>query len=202
MGIADGMKPPVLLFVATNKRILELKKQMKKARPSLQIESLHYNQSVAEKNEIVTKFREESIWFLICNDELSRGMDFMNVNTVIIYDFPIDSKQYIHRIGRTGRADRVGTAHTLWMDVDTGVLSVATDVMIESGQRENVPQWMLDVGIARMGEKQKKVVKLGTTIRGPIRKGGDHIHGTSVLARERAKRNKWNNTGKNKGKNK
>ncbi len=107
------------------------------------------------------------------------------VNTVIIYDFPLDSKQYIHRIGRTGRADRIGIAQTFWTDVDTDVLSVVVNVMKQSGQTKNVPDWMLEIDSINkpLTEEQRKAAKLGKTVRGPIRKGGDYVHGTSVLKR-------------------
>lgn len=183
--IQNGIKPPVLLFVSTNKRIVELKEELKNQQSHLAVEALYEGQSVGDKNEIVTRFRNEKIWFLICNDELSRGMDFLNVNTVIMYDYPVDAKQYIHRIGRTGRADRVGTTYTFWTDVDTAVLSVVVDVMIQSGQEHNVPQWMLrsDAVKQPLDEKQRLTVKLGQTLRGSIRRGGDYLHGTSVLKR-------------------
>ncbi|KAG5456181.1 MAG: P-loop containing nucleoside triphosphate hydrolase protein, partial [Olpidium bornovanus] len=50
---------------------------------------------------------------LICSDLISRGIDLELVNTVISYDVPLHIKKYIHRVGRTARAGREGTAYTL-----------------------------------------------------------------------------------------
>eukprot|EP01083_Nonionella_stella_P172277 590667_1 len=181
--IETGIKPPVLLFVADNNRIIELSKQLKRFQSRLRIDALHESLSVQQKNDIVTRFREEDIWFLISNDELSRGMDFRNVQSIINYDFPGTSQQYIHRIGRTGRADRCGTAITFWCDVDNALLPIAMEVMKQSNQEHKLPQWMLkSVQMNRkIDNKERVVAKLGKTKRGPIRRGGSYVHGTSVL---------------------
>lgn len=188
--IEQGIKPPILLFVSDNKRIIELRKQLKNFQTHLVIDALHENLSIQEKNEIVTKFRDEAIWFLICNDELSRGMDFLNVSTVINYDFPKSSQQYIHRIGRTGRADRIGKAITFWSDVDSALLSIVVDVMKKSNQHKKLPQWILKSYSKTVDEKERIIAKTGNTKRGPIRRGGEYAHGTSVL------KQKNNNPGK------
>jgi ATP-dependent RNA helicase DDX52/ROK1 len=48
------------------------------------------------------------LWALICTDLMARGIDFKGINLVINYDFPTTIINYIHRIGRTGRANRAG----------------------------------------------------------------------------------------------
>jgi len=52
--------------------------------------------------------RSGRTWVLISTDLIGRGMDFIGVNTVINYDFPTTTADYIHRIGRTGRAGHTG----------------------------------------------------------------------------------------------
>jgi len=52
----------------------------------------------------VRNFRLGKVWVLIATDLMARGMDFKGVRVVINYDFPPSVVQYIHRIGRTGRA--------------------------------------------------------------------------------------------------
>ena len=54
------------------------------------------------------------IWgSLICSDLVARGMDLPMVSHVISYDVPMDMRKYVHRVGRTARAGRAGTAWTL-----------------------------------------------------------------------------------------
>ncbi len=64
------------------------------------------NQNLREKN--INNLRNGKISILIATDIASRGLDINNVNLVINYDLPMDFKSYIHRIGRTGRADNLG----------------------------------------------------------------------------------------------
>lgn len=52
--------------------------------------------------------RSGKTWVLIATDLIGRGMDFVGVNTVVNYDFPRTTADYVHRIGRTGRAGRTG----------------------------------------------------------------------------------------------
>nr|GFC08085.1 DEAD-box ATP-dependent RNA helicase 57 [Tanacetum cinerariifolium] len=53
----------------------------------------------------IDNFRAGKTWVLIATDVIARGMDFKGVNCVINYDFPDSSSAYIHRIGRSGRAE-------------------------------------------------------------------------------------------------
>lgn len=59
------------------------------------------------------KFKEGNLEFLIATDVAARGIDVENVTHVINYDLPQDVESYVHRIGRTGRANRKGVAYTL-----------------------------------------------------------------------------------------
>jgi len=50
---------------------------------------------------------------LVCSDLIARGMDLPTVNHVVSYDIPLDMRKYVHRVGRTARAGRSGTAWSL-----------------------------------------------------------------------------------------
>lgn len=80
---------------------------------------------------------------LFCTELMARGVDFKAVNCVINYDFPQTTASYIHRIGRTGRANRKGHAYTLFTDQDCRFLKSIANVMKLSGC--DVPNWMLDM---------------------------------------------------------
>ena len=69
--------------------------------------------SVSEREKILRKFSDGKVDILVCSDLMARGIDISDVNYVINYDPPKDSVAYIHRIGRTARAGKVGTAITL-----------------------------------------------------------------------------------------
>ena len=76
-------------------------------------EALHGDMNQAERDRVMRKFRDGQADLLVATDVAARGLDIETVTHVINYDIPWDVEQYIHRIGRTGRAGRTGDAITL-----------------------------------------------------------------------------------------
>ena len=80
------------------------------------------------------------LWALICTDLMARGIDFKGVRLVINYDFPNSMINYIHRVGRTGRAGAGGRAITFFTDEDKPLLRSLANVLKISGC--DVPEWI------------------------------------------------------------
>lgn len=76
-------------------------------------EPIHGDMSQADRERVLRRFREGLADLLVATDVAARGLDIENVTHVINYDVPYDAEQYIHRIGRTGRAGKTGDAITL-----------------------------------------------------------------------------------------
>jgi len=76
------------------------------------VDALHGNKSQGQRQRAIDKFKRNNIKILVATDVASRGLDIDNVTHVINYDLPESYEDYIHRIGRTGRASRKGTALT------------------------------------------------------------------------------------------
>lgn len=74
--------------------------------------AIHGNKSQAHRQRILKDFKQDKIQVLLATDVASRGLDIENVTHVINYDIPESYDDYIHRIGRTGRANKKGTALT------------------------------------------------------------------------------------------
>ncbi|MFA6048739.1 MAG: DEAD/DEAH box helicase [Candidatus Micrarchaeia archaeon] len=72
--------------------------------------SLHGNLSQAQRDKVMQKFRAGEIDVLVATDLAARGLDIDDVSHIVNYNLPEDSMQYVHRIGRTGRAGRQGEA--------------------------------------------------------------------------------------------
>ncbi|KAK7044136.1 ATP-dependent RNA helicase dbp6 [Paramarasmius palmivorus] len=66
-----------------------------------------------ERKSILDKFKAKEIQILICSDLISRGIDISHVSHIVSYDAPVDMRKYVHRVGRTARAGRDGSAWTL-----------------------------------------------------------------------------------------
>ena len=73
---------------------------------------MHSDLSQAERDEMMFRFKSGKIDVLVATDILSRGIDIDDIAMVINYDVPRDAEDYVHRIGRTARADRDGRAVT------------------------------------------------------------------------------------------
>lgn len=73
-------------------------------------EALHGDLSQAQRTKVMGKFRKGHVSVLVATDVAARGIDVDNVEAVFNFDLPLDEENYVHRIGRTGRAGKFGTA--------------------------------------------------------------------------------------------
>ena len=121
----------ILVFVKSNESSIRLSKLLQLICESrsqsdmlrklqcfeVSINSVNSNNSKSENKKIVANFshhsKSQSITILITTDIMSRGIDINNITQVINYDPPMSSQQYVHRVGRTARANEVGSAYNL-----------------------------------------------------------------------------------------
>jgi superfamily II DNA/RNA helicase len=75
-------------------------------------ESIHGDKRQTKRQSALKSFRDNHSQILVATDVAARGLDIPNVTHVINYDLPATYEDYVHRIGRTGRADKVGVALT------------------------------------------------------------------------------------------
>ena len=101
----------VLVFAATKKLADQLFEQIAAKFPN-QIGVIHSNKSQNNRFDTVKKFQNGDYRVLIATDIIARGLDISEVSHVINFDVPDEPENYIHRIGRTGRADKEGIAIT------------------------------------------------------------------------------------------
>ncbi|XP_036307587.1 probable ATP-dependent RNA helicase DDX52 isoform X3 [Pipistrellus kuhlii] len=118
--IKKGFNPPVLVFVQSIERAKELFHEL--IYEGINVDVIHADRTQEQRDNTVQSFRAGKIWVLICTALLARGIDFKGVNLVINYDFPTSSVEYIHRIGRTGRAGHKGKAVTFFTEDDKPLL--------------------------------------------------------------------------------
>jgi ATP-dependent RNA helicase RhlE len=106
----------VLVFTRTKHRAKQLCGKLTKA--GFRSTSLQGNLSQSQRQDAMSGFKTGKYQVLVATDIASRGIDVSNVSHVINYDMPSTPEIYIHRIGRTGRAERSGKAYTLITDDD------------------------------------------------------------------------------------
>lgn len=74
------------------------------------VEALHGDMKQMQRDRVMRRFKEGTINILVASDVCARGIDVENVDVVFNYDLPTDDEYYVHRIGRTGRAKKLGIA--------------------------------------------------------------------------------------------
>jgi ATP-dependent RNA helicase RhlE len=106
----------VIVFCRTKHGADRVAGLLKRKRHSVAV--IHSNRSQKEREEALNGFRDGHYGILVATDIASRGLDIADVSHVINYDVPQHPEDYIHRIGRTGRAEHTGDAMTLMVAAD------------------------------------------------------------------------------------
>ena len=101
----------IIVFTSTKSKISEIVRALNSAGfPSKGISS---NLDQTQREEVLSGFRSKKIRIIVATDVMSRGIDIKEINMVINYDVPHDAEDYVHRVGRTARANTKGEAVTL-----------------------------------------------------------------------------------------
>ncbi|MCK9572882.1 MAG: DEAD/DEAH box helicase [Candidatus Omnitrophica bacterium] len=103
-------------------------------------EALHGDISQFQRERILDKFKKKRINILVATDVAARGIDIMNLTHVINYSLPQDPESYVHRIGRTGRAGKEGTAITFVTPDETRKLIFIKRIAKTNIRKERLPQ--------------------------------------------------------------
>lgn len=124
----------VLIFCNQKKRVDEVVEEL--VMRGYAAEGLHGDLRQSQRTQVMNRFRNGNVGFLVATDVAARGLDVENVDAVINYDIPLDEEYYVHRIGRTGRAGKFGKAFTLVVGSERNRLREImnyTKVKIEKG---------------------------------------------------------------------
>ena len=93
------------------------------AQTGIQAEAIHGNRSQAQRDRTLDKFRAGKLPVLVATDVAARGVDVKAVTLVVNFDIPQEPEAYVHRIGRTGRAEATGRAVTFCAEDDCALLT-------------------------------------------------------------------------------
>lgn len=103
-------------------------------RAGIRAESIHSDKSQFQRESILSDFRNGRIEVMVATEVAARGLDVNNIKYVINYDYPMNSADYIHRIGRTGRSGNTGTAYSLLTNENGSQVRDLIEVMREANQ--------------------------------------------------------------------
>ncbi len=99
-----------IIFASSKIRVKEINTALKKLK--LTVGAIHSDLEQKEREQVMRDFKNKKLQILVATDIISRGIDVVDLDLIINYDVPRDPEDYIHRIGRTARAEKSGVALT------------------------------------------------------------------------------------------
>lgn len=129
----------VIVFTRTKHRAHRVSEQIIKA--GFKATSLHGDRSQGQRQAALKGFKSGHHDIMVATDIAARGLDIETVSHVINYDMPDTADAYIHRIGRTGRAQRTGDAFTLVTDEDKDMIRTLERIMGSELKRETLDEF-------------------------------------------------------------
>ncbi|KAI1695420.1 DEAD/DEAH box helicase domain-containing protein [Ditylenchus destructor] len=134
--IGDYAECKTLVFVETKRKADNLTYEMR--HDGWPVKCIHGDKSQYERDYVMNEFREGKTLILIATDVAARGLDITDIKFVINYDYPKNSEDYVHRIGRTARRDQSGVSYTFFNPENASKARDLIKVLEEA--KQNVPQ--------------------------------------------------------------
>ncbi|KAL8236997.1 hypothetical protein R6Q59_018078 [Mikania micrantha] len=125
----------VIIFCSTKKMCDQLARNLTR---QFAAAAIHGDKSQGERDYVLNQFRTGRSPLLVATDVAARGLDIKDIRVVINYDFPTGIEDYVHRIGRTGRAGATGEAFTFFLEQDAKHASDLVKVL--EGANQRVPE--------------------------------------------------------------
>jgi ATP-dependent RNA helicase RhlE len=168
----------VLIFCRTRRRADDIEALLK--RNEHRVAAIHSDRSQVERERALAGFKSGKYEVLVATDIASRGLDIADVTHVINYDVPQHPEDYVHRIGRTGRAKASGDAFTLMVAEDSAAVRAIERYIGNKVERVKLPNFNYDYsnvfdegkpGVGALAERKVKGVRLtGGYYFGPAKK--------------------------------
>ncbi|XP_031639462.1 ATP-dependent RNA helicase dbp2-like [Contarinia nasturtii] len=133
--ISGEPETKTIIFVETKRRVDEITRAV--CRNGWRAVAIHGNKTQQERDYVLSSFRNGRQSILVATDVAARGLDVEDVKFVINFDYPNNSEDYVHRIGRTGRSNNTGTAYTLFTYQNASKANDLIQVLKEANQVVN-----------------------------------------------------------------
>ena len=142
--IADNPEyTSILIFSSTKKKLSEIVRGLRSK--DYHVEGISSDLGQKDREEMLLRFRSRKTRVLVATDVLSRGIDIKDINLVINFDAPSDAEDYVHRVGRTARADTTGVAITLVNRIDMPKLQRIEKLIGYKVNREPLPAFIAEI---------------------------------------------------------
>lgn len=158
----------ILIFCSTKKKVSEIARLLKRTEKNTLSISSDLEQSDREK--VMLSFKAKKTRILVATDVLSRGIDIKDINLIINYDVPGDAEDYVHRIGRTARADATGVAITFINPDDMFYFSKIEKLIEKEVYKITLPADIGEGPVWQLHAREKGRRKYGKNSSGPKRR--------------------------------
>ncbi len=128
----------ILIFCSKKHNVKQLAMELKRSR--FNVKEIHSDLEQQDREQVLLDFKSRRLQILVATDILSRGIDIDNIDLVINYDVPNDGEDYIHRIGRTARAETDGVAYTFITEKEQNKFSSIEDLLGKPVDKLPVPE--------------------------------------------------------------
>jgi len=154
----------VMVFTETKKNADRIVERLEKILGE-DLSVIHSNKAQNTRINALNAFKEGRARVMVASDVAARGIDIENVSHVINFDIPTNYVEYVHRVGRTGRAEKEGTAISFVNEVEEELMEKIEDLIQKPVSLESIP---LDVEITSQlledEKKQTRNIKVKNTI--------------------------------------
>jgi len=134
--LEDDQMDTVLIFARTKHRADRIVRDLQRAK--IQATVIHGNRSQSQREAALEAFKRGRTRVLVATDIAARGIDVEGISHVVNYDVPMQAEDYVHRIGRTGRAHAIGEAYTLVTPADERMVNRIEYVLQQKLERRKV----------------------------------------------------------------
>lgn len=128
----------VIVFSSSKLKVKELARAVKQL--NVKVGEMHSDLDQAKREEVMLAFKAGRINVLVATDIVARGIDIDDIEMVINYDVPHEAEDYVHRVGRTARADRDGCAVTFVNEKETGKFRAIEAFLEKEVEKEPLPE--------------------------------------------------------------
>ena len=167
----------VIIFSGKKDKVKDITRQLKKMK--INCGDMHSDLSQAERDEVMYQFKANQTDVLVATDIVARGIDIDDIRMVINYDVPHDAEDYVHRIGRTARADRDGVAITFISDTDIYRFNQIERFLGTTVKKTPLPDGLGDAPEYKSIEKKKAASRRGKNKGGRWHSHGRGSHGNN-----------------------
>jgi superfamily II DNA/RNA helicase len=140
----------IIIFTSSKSRVSEIVRALN--RKGLKSKGISSNLEQDAREEVLRGFRSKRIRILVATDVMSRGIDIKEINMVINFDVPHDAEDYVHRVGRTARANTKGEAITLVNQKDMGKMKRIEELIEATLPKSNPPIELGEGPIWKVGQ--------------------------------------------------